>query len=52
MVRSGSDFGSSTFSIGRYIGQVALAATGAIVLSGITISAGHWAYTTIVTYFF
>ena len=29
------------------IGQVALAATGAIVLGGITIGAGHWAYNTI-----
>lgn len=33
------------------IGQVALAATGAIVLGGITIGAGHWAYNTIVNYF-
>lgn len=33
------------------VGQVALAATGAIVLGGITIGAGHWAYNTIVNYF-
>lgn len=33
------------------IGQVALAATGAIVLGGITIGAGHWAYSTIKNYF-
>jgi len=29
------------------VGQVALAATGAIVLGGVTIGAGHWAYKTI-----
>lgn len=29
------------------IGEIALAATGAIILGGVTISAGHWAYDTI-----
>ncbi|SDZ68851.1 hypothetical protein SAMN05421736_1414 [Evansella caseinilytica] len=33
------------------IGQVALAATGALVLGGGTITAGHWAYEKITSYF-
>lgn len=33
------------------VGEVALAATGAIILGGVTIGAGHWAYKTIKSYF-
>lgn len=33
------------------VGEVALAATGAIILGGVTIGAGHWAYKTIKNYF-
>lgn len=33
------------------VGEVALAATGAIILGGVTIGAGHWAYKTITSYF-
>ncbi|WP_408868712.1 hypothetical protein ACJYYY_06080 [Brochothrix campestris] len=33
------------------VGQVALAATGAIAIGGVTIGAGHWAYKTIKKYF-
>ncbi|EAE0901572.1 hypothetical protein Y136_03280 [Listeria monocytogenes] len=33
------------------VGQVALTATGVIILGGVTIGAGHWAYKTIKNYF-
>lgn len=33
------------------VGEVLIAATGAVIVGGVTISAGHWAYNKIITYF-